>query len=234
MSTLFAVATGLFQPSSTLAGQALQGLVDIRLGQPNAPEATTVEACLYTGRNLAEVMSGHVRGPLHEPLQELIQHHSIFIRHPALYVNAHRPDAFRKPPTPVMAAVEAAGLPLRTMGHLRRGEALPPDVTGQGFWTRGHRDLTLLTASMAADLLEHWIAAGQDVVFELEERVQSDVRDALFETLSERRVPWLVLGLPGRRVLAWPDAVPVFSRGLAFPSETMGVDALLPWLWSLS
>jgi hypothetical protein len=204
------------------------GHIDARLGAPDAPLATTVRAALYTGRNPIGVTGGHRRGRPEGALEDFVREHSLFRAHGARYRSAHRPESFRQPPTPVMLAAEAAGLRVPTLGDLRRGEALAPDITGEGLQARGHHEVPLAPPREAAARAAAWAGGGELVVLEVERTTPSAVASAFLEALDEMS-DWCALWLPEEGAGAWPDALPVAGR----PRWELprSVDELLPRWW---
>jgi hypothetical protein len=219
------------EPAGEALGAYRQGEVDIRLNADHPPESTTVKAALYTGRSPLEVTGRHRRGRPDEALAAFIRTHTLLRAEGVWYANAHRPDAFRQPPTPVMLAAEGAGLPIRTLGHLRRGEALAPDVTGAGLVARGHADVPVLTVDDAASRVAEWVQAGYRVVMEVERTTPPAVMAGLAAAMSDRGIPWLALVLPGEGVVPWPDGAWVAAghRISTLPHDVTGL--LVSW-WS--
>lgn len=215
-----------------LAGFDLLGYVDCRLGAPNPPAPTTVKAALYTGRNPLVAAGGlHRRGRPDEQLQGFLREYSLFRQHPAIYANAHRPDAFRTAPTPLMVAAEAGASAVRTLGQLRRGLALPPDISGLSYIQRGHQELVPLTGTAAAEVVMR-LTSEAPVVWELDHLAEPHNILGLTNTLTANGTHWLLLNFPPEGADQWPDALPLYGWPSWTPPEL--VTDVLPAWWAAS
>lgn len=208
----------------------LLGHIDCRLGASNSAAPTTVKAALYTGRNPLTVTEGlHRRGRPDDRLQGFLRDYSLFRQYPAVYANAHRPDAFRTPSTPLMVAAEAGGSAVRTLGQLRRGLALPADISGLSLIQRGHQELVPLTASAAAGVAARLAAEGP-VVWELDHLAGPHNILGVTSALTALGTPWLLLNFPSEGTDAWPDALPLYGWPAWTPPQL--VTDVLPAWWA--
>ncbi len=212
------------------AGGTRLGVVDARLGAPSPPRGTTVRAALLTGKNPLPATGGeHQRGRPSDELAEFVRAHALWDGPRDVWANAHRPDDFRGAPSVPMVAAEASGVTVRTLGHLRRGEAVAGDVTGALLIRRGHGEIALDPPARVADRLEAWSAAGQRVWWELDPQTDGRALREVLGMLAARGVPWAALVLPGAGAARWPDNLPVWSsRRWPLPSS---VAEVLPAWW---
>ena len=188
-----------------------RGDVDARLGAVAAPRSTTARAALLTGRDPLSVTREPMRGRPTPELAAFVREHALWTGPQDIWANAHRPDDFRGEPSVMMVAARAAGVVVRTVGHLRRGEAVAGDVTGASLIRRGHADLAADTPERVAERLADWAGANHRVWWELDPQVDPDTVDAVLAGLGRRGVPWAALGLPGPGSDLWPDVLPLWS-----------------------
>jgi hypothetical protein len=199
---------------------ALVGTVDARFGADTPPLPTTARAALYTAKNpLAAAGGRHLRGRPEGALAQFIASQTCLDPARDVLANAHRPDDFRGPPTVVMLAAQASGVTVRTLGHLRRGEAIAPDLTAWGLIHRGHAELQPDDPASVAARLLRWGAMNCRVVVELDPRVDGVVLDEVLALIDRAGIPWGALVCPGPGAAAWPDKLPVWSsRAFAPPA----------------
>ncbi len=135
------------EPLAVFSGEVkatvFEGVVvptDPRLGIPGRPQSATGQATILTGVNAPLQLGYHKQGFPNAAMRELISQHSIFLQlknagiSKATFANAHRTRFFEKRPRWVSAtttAVEAAGIPFRTIAELREGKALFHDFTNE-------------------------------------------------------------------------------------------------------
>lgn len=143
-----------------IAPRGFASAIDTLLGYPGLPQSATGQASLLTGFNAVQAAGGHRSAYPAGAVAELIARHSIFKQIAALGLESTFINAYRSPtyssldPQRLSAttlAIMAAGLPLRTLADLGRGEAVYHDLTGfllreQGWnvspvdpWTAGKR-----------------------------------------------------------------------------------------------
>jgi hypothetical protein len=164
---------------------------DARLGVEGRPQSASGQTTILTGVNAPALLGKHKQGFPNERLREVLREHSLFLRlknagvGPLAFANAYAPRFFATRPRWVSAttvAVEAAGLPFKTIEDLRAGRAVYHDFTnrfiaalGEDIPLRTPEDAALMLARVSREhsftLYEHFIAdaAGheQDVEFAL-------------------------------------------------------------------
>lgn len=179
---------------------------DARLGVEGRPQSASGQTTILTGVNAPALLGKHKQGFPNERLREVLREHSIFLQlknanvGPLAFANAYSPRFFATRPRWVSAttvAVEAAGLPFRTIEDLRAGTAVYHDFTN-GFVAALGEDIPTRTPVEAADILarvagesrftlyEHFIAdaAGHEQDEEYAMRVLRELASFVRETLS--------------------------------------------------
>ncbi|HEX7175430.1 MAG TPA: hypothetical protein VF240_09240 [Pyrinomonadaceae bacterium] len=170
---------------------------DARLGVGGRPQSASGQTTILTGVNAPAALGYHKQGFPNEAMREIIRRHSIFLQleragvRPNVFVNAYTRRFFDERPRWVSAttvAVEAAGLPFRTVEDLRAGRAVYHDFTNRLITERGE-DVPPRTPEEAAAVLaavarahrftlyEHFLTdrAGHMQDAELAQRVLSDL-----------------------------------------------------------
>ncbi|HEX8354028.1 MAG TPA: hypothetical protein VF611_14065 [Pyrinomonadaceae bacterium] len=170
-----------------LPSGGLLARTDARLGVEGRPQSASGQTTILTGVNAPAALGFHKQGFPNQRMRELIREHSLFLRlarlgvGPNLFANAYAPQFFAKRPRWVAAttvAVEAAGLPFRTVEDLKAGRAVYHDFSNRPLIERG-ADVPARTPEEAAGVLadlaaphrftlyEHFIAdrAGHDQDF---------------------------------------------------------------------
>ncbi len=134
---------------------------DARLGVEGRPQSASGQTTMLTGINAPLLRGHHKQGFPDQPLRALLHEHSIFVRlqqrgiGPNTFANAYTRRFFEERPRWVSAttvAVEAAGLPFRTLDDLRAGRALFHDFTNSELIARGE-EVELRSAEEAAEML---------------------------------------------------------------------------------
>lgn len=161
---------------------------DPRLGVEGRPQSASGQTTILTGINAPALLGYHKQGFPNERLREVIRAHSVFLQlegfgvRPNAFANTYSRGFFASRPRWVSAttvAVEAAGIPFRTVEDLRAGRALYHDFTNRMLVERGD-EAPLRTPEEAAAVLagiaresrftlyEHFIAdrMGHDRNFE--------------------------------------------------------------------
>lgn len=150
------------------------------LGIPGRPQSATGQATILTGRNVPQLVGEHY-GPKPNPavaaviregtlFQEVVDiggKAALLTPYPQRYFDAI--ESGRRLLSAVPLAATSAGLSLMTADNLRRGEAISPDFTNQGWREHlGYSDIPPLTlieagrriATVAAthhfSFFEHW------------------------------------------------------------------------------
>lgn len=134
--------------------------LDAQLGHTGLPQSATGQTALLTGRNGAEIMSGHY-GPWPGPtLQRELDKETLFHRAPgvARLANAYPPGYFAaledgraRVNAPVYAA-RHAGVSLFDLDDYRAGRGIAADLTGDHF-TRLEPDVAPISARAAGERL---------------------------------------------------------------------------------
>lgn len=113
--------------------------LDATLGVEGLPQSATGQASLFTGRNGAELLGRHQTGLPGPRMRRLVREHGLFGRaraagHAVTFANAYTDayvealDAGERRPSVTTVGVRAAGLELRTLADLERGEAVTWDL----------------------------------------------------------------------------------------------------------
>lgn len=127
-------------------GRCAAVALDCSLGVPGRPQSGTGQVALLTGCNAAALEGRHVPGFPTRRLRALLREHSLFARlrrrgASAAFANAY-PEPFLRDPRArrgaFLQAAQAAGVQVRTLEALRRGEAVAGDLTGEGLLLRGY------------------------------------------------------------------------------------------------
>jgi hypothetical protein len=118
---------------------------DACLGVPGLPQSATGQTSILAGVNAAAVVGRHVNGYCTKSLAALLDGQSVFSRvraagGEATFANAYTPIFFERPPRFLSVSTVAtlrAGLRLRTLEDLIRGEAVYHDYTNRLLPERG-------------------------------------------------------------------------------------------------
>jgi 2,3-bisphosphoglycerate-independent phosphoglycerate mutase len=141
---------------------------DARLGVEGRPQSASGQTTILTGVNAPALLGHHKQGFPNERMREILRAHSVFLQlknlnvGPLSFANAYAPRFFAARPRWVSAttvAVEAAGLPFKTIEDLREGRAVYHDFTNRFLAERGE-DAPLRTPEEAAEILAR-VAGGQ-------------------------------------------------------------------------
>jgi 2,3-bisphosphoglycerate-independent phosphoglycerate mutase len=147
---------------------------DPRLGVEGRPQSASGQTTILTGVNAPARLGFHKQGFPNERMRELLREHSLFLKllelgsGPDVFVNAYPPQFFVKRPRWVAAttvAVEAAGLPFRTLEDLQQGRALFHDFTNRPLVERG-ADVAPRTPEEAAEVLARLTAGHRFTLYE--------------------------------------------------------------------
>jgi hypothetical protein len=147
---------------------------DARLGVEGRPQSASGQTTILTGVNAPARLGYHKQGFPNEEMRAIIREHSIFRQlralgaGPVTFANAYTPGFFAERPRWVSAttvAVEAAGLPFRTLADLAAGRAVFMDYTNEVLRERGF-DIPARTPEEAADVLAAVAAAHRFTLYE--------------------------------------------------------------------
>ncbi|HYY98222.1 MAG TPA: hypothetical protein VE642_06500 [Pyrinomonadaceae bacterium] len=113
---------------------------DARLGVEGRPQSASGQTTILTGVNAPALLGKHKQGFPNERMREVLRERSVFLQlkeagvGPLAFANAYAPRFFAARPRWVSAttvAVEAAGLPFRTVEDIRAGRAVYHDFTNR-------------------------------------------------------------------------------------------------------
>jgi hypothetical protein len=150
--------------------------IDACLGVDGIPQSASGQASLMTGRNVSAILGFH-EGPKPNPaIIDILNEGSLFgylnqrdFR--STLVNAYPPRYFEsietgyKLPGVIALSARLAGIQLKTLVDLYRGEAISADFTGQGWRDRlGFMDAPLLSLNEAGERLSI-LSRGYDLAF---------------------------------------------------------------------
>jgi hypothetical protein len=147
---------------------------DACLGVEGRPQSASGQTTILTGINAPAALGYHKQGFPNEALREIIKAHSIFLQlkrarvEDVTFANAYTPRFFNSRPRWVSAtttAVEAAGLPFRTLEDLRAGRAVYQDFTNQMLIEAGF-DVQPRTPEQAAEVLASIVAKNRFTLYE--------------------------------------------------------------------
>lgn len=165
------LAQGLPAPDET----ALLVPTDACLGVPGLPQSATGQTSILAGVNAPAAVGRHINGYCTKSLAALLDGRTVFSRITAgggaTYANAFTPRFLENPPrflSVSTVAVIQAGLRLRTLEDLARGEALFHDFTNRLLPERGcylppitaheaGRRLAAIAAAHAFTMYEHFL-----------------------------------------------------------------------------
>jgi hypothetical protein len=147
---------------------------DPRLGVEGRPQSASGQTTILTGVNAPALLGYHKQGFPNAEMREIIAEHSIFLQlknagvGPITFANAYRDRFFKERPrwvSATTAAVEAAGLPFRTIEDAKAGEAVFQDFTNQMLIDYGF-DISIRTPVEAARVLAHIVLANRFTLYE--------------------------------------------------------------------
>lgn len=149
---------------------------DACLGVAGLPQSATGQTSIMAGLNAPAAVGRHINGYCTRSLAALLDSRSLFSRVKAggggaTFANAYTPRFLANPPrflSVTTVAVRQAGIRLRTLEDLARGEALFHDFTNRLLPERGYslppvtpreagRRLAVLTSSHAFTMYEHFL-----------------------------------------------------------------------------
>jgi 2,3-bisphosphoglycerate-independent phosphoglycerate mutase len=147
---------------------------DSCLGVEGRPQSASGQTTILTGVNAPAALGYHKQGFPIEAMREIINANSIFLQlkragvEAVTFANAYTPRFFDNRPRWVSAtttAVEAAGLPFRTLEDLRAGRAVYQDFTNQLLIESGF-DVSPRTPAEAAQVLANIVAENRFTLYE--------------------------------------------------------------------
>jgi hypothetical protein len=147
---------------------------DPRLGIEGRPQSASGQTTILTGVNAPVAVGYHKQGFPNKALLEIIEQRSIFRQlkdagvAPITFANAYTRRFFDERPrwvSATTAAVEAAGLPFRTVADVQQGAAVFMDYTNRLLLERGE-DVTLRSEAEAAAVLARIAAENRFTLYE--------------------------------------------------------------------
>jgi 2,3-bisphosphoglycerate-independent phosphoglycerate mutase len=147
---------------------------DACLGVAGRPQSASGQTTILTGVNAPAALGHHKQGFPNEALRAIINEHSIFLQlrragvEDVTFANAYTPRFFHERPRWVSAtttAVEAAGLPFRTLEDLRDGRAVYQDFTNRLVIDAGF-DVARRTPEEAAEVLASIVSRNRFTLYE--------------------------------------------------------------------
>ena len=147
---------------------------DARLGVEGRPQSASGQTTILTGVNAPALLGKHKQGFPNERMREVLREHSLFLQlknlsvGPVAFANAYAPRFFATRPRWVSAttvAVEAAGLPFKTVEDIREGRAVYHDFTNRLLAERGE-DVPLRTPEEAAYVLSRVARGNRFTLYE--------------------------------------------------------------------
>jgi len=144
------------------------------LGISGRPQSASGQTTILTGINAPAQLGYHKQGFPNTALLEILREHSVFRQlveagvSPITFANAYTQRFFEDRPrwvSATTAAVEAAGLPFRTVDDLKAGQAVYQDFTNGLLIARGE-DVSARTADAAAAVLANIVSAHRFTLYE--------------------------------------------------------------------
>jgi hypothetical protein len=187
---------------------------DATLGVAGRPQSATGQATILTGRNVPQLVGEHY-GPKPNPavaaiiregtlFQEVVAtggRAALLTPYPQRYFDGI--ESGRRLLSAVPLAATSAGLSLMTADNLRRGEAISPDFTGQGWREHlGYADIPIFTPAEAGRQIAAVAATHQFSFFEHWPSDQIGHRGTLAEAITHLETLGTVLGA---LIDAWND-----------------------------
>lgn len=167
----------LYQGREIANSRACLTAADACLGVPGIPQSATGQATLWTGVNAARLLGHHQQGFPSPSLKALLAQENIFLKVKAQGKEATFANAFwnyfldpHKPTSTSTTVALAAGISLRTIVHLLKGEAVFQDITNGILCAKG-APVPLVSPEVAGERLA---ALGEKHDFTLFEYFQSD------------------------------------------------------------
>ncbi|HAF13984.1 MAG TPA: metalloenzyme [Blastocatellia bacterium] len=155
----------------------LDGIVvptDPRLGVEGRPQSASGQTTILTGVNAPAILGYHKQGFPNAAMLEIIRDNSIFLQlsragiEPITFANTYTQRFFDERPrwvSATTAAIEAAGLPFRTVADLKAGRAVYQDFTNKLLIERGE-DVHPRTPAEAAAALARIVSENRFTLYE--------------------------------------------------------------------
>lgn len=152
--------------------------LDACLGIEGLPQSATGQAVILTGKNVPALIGYHYGPKPNPPISSLLVTENIFFalserKYTSSVVNAYPPIYFeninngRRLFSAFPLAATSAGLSLKNINDLYRGNAISADFTGEGWRTQlGFPDTPLLTTHQAGKRLRNLASQSSFTLFE--------------------------------------------------------------------
>ncbi len=169
-----AAPLAIFKDENPITLEGILVPTDASLGVEGRPQSASGQTTILTGINAPSLLGYHKQGFPNKALLEIVQEHSLFLTlkgagvAPITFANAYTQRFFEDRPrwvSATTAAVEAAGLPFRTVDDLRNGRAVYQDFTNRMLIDRGE-DLPPRTPQEAAAVLARVAAENRFTLYE--------------------------------------------------------------------
>jgi hypothetical protein len=172
-----AAPLAIFKDEPPTSSSTLEGIMmptDACLGVAGRPQSASGQTTILTGINAPTRLGYHKQGFPNADMREIISEHSIFLQlkragiTPITFANAYTARFFDERPrwiSATTAAVEAAGLPFRTIEDVRNNQAVYQDFTNRVLIERGE-DVKTRTAIEAAEVLAKITADHRFTLYE--------------------------------------------------------------------
>lgn len=172
-----AAPLAIFRDEPSAIPATLDGILvptDACLGVVGRPQSASGQTTILTGVNAPVQLGYHKQGFPNAAMREIINEHSIFLQlsqagiAPLTFANAYSPRFFDERPrwvSATTAAVEAAGLPFRTIDDVRNNRAVYQDFTNKILIERGE-DVKPRTPDEAAEVLASIAAENRFTLYE--------------------------------------------------------------------
>ena len=147
---------------------------DPTLGVEGRPQSASGQSTILTGINVPNQLGYHKQGFPNAAMLEILREHSIFLQltqagvAPVTFANTYTQRFFEERPrwvSATTAAVEAAGLPFRTVVDLKNNRAVYQDFSNRFLIERGE-DVTVRTPEEAAKVLARIVSENRFTLYE--------------------------------------------------------------------
>ena len=147
---------------------------DATLGVEGRPQSASGQTTILTGINVPSTLGYHKQGFPNAAMLEILREHSVFLQlvqggvSPVTFANTYTQRFFDERPrwvSATTAAVEAAGLPFRTVADLKEDRAVYQDFSNRFLIERGE-DVTVRTPEEAAAVLARIVSESRFTLYE--------------------------------------------------------------------
>lgn len=147
---------------------------DASLGVEGRPQSASGQTTILTGINAPSLLGYHKQGFPNAAMLEILRAHSIFLQlaragiTPVTFANTYTQRFFDERPrwvSATTAAVEAAGLPFRTVADLKADRAVYQDFSNKFLIERGE-NVAIRTPKQAAAVLARLVSENRFTLYE--------------------------------------------------------------------